>query len=437
MRSSLPKVMQPVGGRPMLAHVLDTAGDLGPERIDVVYGHRGEALKEAFADAPVSWVLQEPRLGTGHAVLQAIPDIPDQARVLVLNGDHPLVPVRELLKLMQEPADTLAFLTMKLNDPAGYGRVLRNDIGAVIGVVEHKDADAEQRRIGEVNTGVIAAPAKALRKWLSALDNDNAQNEYYLTDVIESAANDSTTISGLCVADPALMAGANDRHQLVLLEQSYRRMRAEELLSAGVTLIDPARVDVRGVISVGEDVIIDVNVVIEGDVTLGDGVRIGPFCHIKDATLAPATVVHSHSVLEGVRSAGACDIGPYARLRPGTILEAGCRVGNFVETKNTTLGSGSKANHLTYLGDCEVGEGVNIGAGTITCNYDGVNKHKTVIEDGAFIGSDTQLVAPVKVGKNATIGAGSTITNDAPDDELSMSRTRQEVVPGWRRPGGD
>ena len=434
MKSALPKVLLPVAARPMLAHVIDTARALQPAGIHVVYGNRGDQVRAAFAGQPdLAWAEQAQQLGTGHAVQQALPAIPDDARVLVLYGDVPLITAGTLRRLLAEQG-ALAVLAADLADPTGYGRIVRDASGHVARIVEHKDADAEQRRIGLVNTGVIACDAGRLRAWLSALRNDNAQGEYYLTDVFEQAAAEYCAAEVVIVDDPVETEGANDPWQLAQLERAFQQRQVRALCAQGVRVADPARLDIRGRVTAGSDVEIDVDVVLEGDVVLGDGVRVGPFCRLRDVRLAAGTIVRAHCDLEGARSDGAATIGPFARLRPGTVLADGVHVGNFVETKNTAMGPGSKANHLTYLGDAKVGGKVNIGAGTITCNYDGVHKSTTTIADGAFIGSNSSLVAPVAIGKDATIGAGSVITRDAPDGKLTLSRPRQETVDGWQRP---
>ncbi len=434
MRSALPKVLQPVGGKPMLAHVIDTARQLQPAGIHVVHGHGGEAVRAAFAGQDdLSWAEQARQLGTGHAVQQAMPDIPELVDVLVLYGDVPLTSAESLRRLLAAPG-LLRVLVAEPEDPSGYGRIVRDPQGRVAQIVEHRDADEEQRRIGTVNTGIIAAESDALKRWLSRLSNENAQGEYYLTDVFAMAAEEYNAAEMVVVADPQEVEGANDPWQLAQLERAYQLRRARELCLAGARLLDPARVEQRGTVRVGRDVEIDVNVVLEGEVDLADGVRIGPFVRLKDVRLGPGTEVLAHCDLEGVVTEGAAQVGPFARLRPGTVLADGVRIGNFVETKKVVLGVGSKANHLTYLGDSTVGAGVNIGAGTITCNYDGVNKSATVIGDGAFIGSNSALVAPVEIGAGATIGAGSVITRNAPADTLTISRARQSIVEGWKRP---
>ncbi len=437
MNSALPKVLHPIGGQPMLAHVLDRADELAPAAIHVVVNPdrpEVQALPTDALSAPLHWVPQTERLGTGHAVMQAMPGIPEEADVLVLYGDIPLLDGATLAALRDAHDSGLSLLTMKPGDPAGYGRIVRDLAGGVARIVEERDADEATRAIGEVNTGIVLADAVRLRGWLERLNTDNSQGEYYLTDIVEMAHGDGVRIGSVIAGDATRLEGANDRVQLAALEARFRGLEAERLMLAGVTVRDPSRLDVRGHVETGRDVTLDVNVVLEGKVSLGDGVTVGPGCVIRDSDLAPGTRVHPHSVLEGVTTRGACDIGPFARLRPGTDLEAGTRIGNFVETKNAVLGKGSKASHLSYLGDSAIGERVNIGAGTITCNYDGANKHKTVIGDDAFIGSDSQLVAPVTVGEGATIGAGSTISRDAPDGQLTVSRARQTTIKGWKRP---
>ena len=434
MKSSRPKVLQTLAGRPMLTHLLDTAISLGPEKIHVVIGSGANLVKDACHAYDLNWIVQEKRLGTGHAVMQAMPDIPGDAAVLVLLGDHPLIPAAVLEELTAGSQEPLGLLTMHLEDPSGYGRILRGANGGIQGIVEQRDATGAQRDIEEVNTGIIMVEASHLSKWLDRLNCDNAKQEYYLTDIFSMAHEEGCEIRGVIAPDPRDLQGANDRRQLAELENRCRQLAAMSLLDAGVQLIDPARIDVRGGVDAGQDVCIDVNVVLEGQNRLGDGVSIGPGCVVKDCNLAAGTSVHPHSVLEGVITTGACDIGPFARLRPGTELSEGCRIGNFVEAKNAKLGEGSKASHLTYLGDSIVGKGVNFGAGTITCNYDGANKHQTIVGDDVFIGSNSALVAPVTVHTGATIGAGSTITKEAPEDALTVSRSRQVSIRNWKRP---
>ncbi len=435
MKSKRAKVLMPLAGRPMLAHVLDAARALQPAAIQVVYGHAGEQVQAAFAaQADLRWCLQAERLGTGHAVAAALREVPDDARVLVLYGDVPLIRADTLQRLLAAPG-ALSLLATRVADPRGYGRVLCDDGGRVTGVVEEKDADAAQRAVKLINTGILAAAAEPLRRWIGQLGRDNAQGEYYLTDVFAFAAAEQAPAQCVECDDPVEASGANDPWQLAELEAHYRHRAARALALAGVRLADPSRLDVRGSVAAGQDVEIDVDVILEGELHFGDDVRIGAFTRVKDVRLAAGTVVLPHCDLEGVVTLGPCTIGPFARLRPGTELAAGVHVGNFVETKKARLGKGSKANHLSYLGDTEIGGGVNVGAGTITCNYDGVNKFVTRIEDGAFIGSNSALVAPVTIGEGATIGAGSVITRDAPAGELTVARARQATLPGWQRPG--
>ncbi|MBD8880049.1 bifunctional UDP-N-acetylglucosamine diphosphorylase/glucosamine-1-phosphate N-acetyltransferase GlmU [Rhodanobacter sp. 7MK24] len=434
MKSTRPKVLMPLAGRPLLGHVLATARALQPVAIHVVYGHGGDQVQAAFeGQGDLHWVLQAERLGTGHAVEQALPDIPDDAQVLVLYGDVPLTRADTLRTLVQVEGG-FGLLAIRVADPRGYGRVLRDGNGHVRCVVEEKDASDEQRAIDVVNTGILVAPAAALRVWLAGLDRDNAQGEYYLTDIFGMANDEGRPALGVECPDPLEASGANDVLQLAGLETEYRRRATHALMLAGVRLADPARIDVRGEINHGHDVEVDVDVILEGSVSLGDEVRVGPFTRLKDVRLAAGTVVLAHCDVEGVVTHGPCTIGPFARLRSGTELDAGVHVGNFVETKKTRIGEGSKANHLTYLGDTVIGRGVNVGAGTITCNYDGVNKFATRIEDGAFIGSNSALVAPVTIGAQATIGAGSVITKDAAAGELTVARGRQITLSGWQRP---
>ena len=434
MKSSVPKVLQTVGGRPMIIHVLDTALQLGPAGIHVVFNPRAPEVREACSGYSITWAAQAQQLGTGHAVQQAMPGVPEGADVLILYGDIPLLEAGVLRELAATPSKGIKVLTMAVDEPAGYGRIIRDENGSVTGIVEERDATPAQREIKEVNSGVIMAPRSLLMSCLEDMVSENSQKEYYLTDVLSIAHNKGLKNTGLVAPVATDLEGANDRVQLAELERRYQMKQSTELMRAGVQLADPLRIDIRGSVAAGSDVFIDVNVVLEGDIKLGDGVQIGPGCVLKNCQLAAGTRVHPYSVLEGMRSLGACEIGPFARVRPGTELGEGSRVGNFVEVKNTSLGKHSKASHLSYLGDSSIGERVNIGAGTITCNYDGVNKHRTVIEDGAFIGSDTQLVAPVTVGAGADIGAGSTITKDAPAGQLTISRARQVTVRNWKRP---
>jgi bifunctional UDP-N-acetylglucosamine pyrophosphorylase/glucosamine-1-phosphate N-acetyltransferase len=434
MKSVLPKVLQTVAGQPMLAHVIAAARKLKPVGIHVVFGHGGDQVRSAFAaQSDLLWAEQAHQLGTGHAVQQAMVQIPDAAKVLVLYGDVPLITADSLQRLLAAPAK-LAVLAAELANPTGYGRILRDSEGHVAAIVEQKDANEDHLRIRMVNTGVIAAEAASLKRWLAGLSNCNAQGEYYLTDVFASAAHEFAAAEVVVVNDPLETEGANDPWQLAQLERAFQLRQVRNLCMDGARVADPARVDIRGVVTVGRDVEIDADVIFEGTVRLGDGVRIGPFCRIKDADIAAGTVVRAHCDIEGAQIGTGAQIGPYARLRPGTVLAEDVHVGNFVETKKATLGRGSKANHLSYLGDAVIGSKVNIGAGTITCNYDGVNKFTTTIGDGVFVGSNSALVAPVKIGDGATIGAGSTISKDAPANKLTVARERQITLDGWHRP---
>ena len=433
MRSALPKVLLPIAGKPMLAHVIAAARQLDATAIHIVFGHRGDQVRNAFADqADLRWVHQPEQRGTGHAVQLALANVPDDARVLVLYGDVPLIRA-ETLRPLRDTTSPLAVLAADVTDPHGYGRVVLSG-GRVAAIVEEKDCTDDQRTIKTVNTGIVSADARHLKRWVAALKANNAQGELYLTDVFAQAAAENNAALAVPCADAVEGFGANDAWQLAHLERHFQLRNARDLCARGLRLTDPARFDVRGELNIGSDVSIDVDVVIEGNVTLGDGAVIGPFTRIRDAHLAAGTEVRAHCDIDGIVTHGPCTIGPFARLRPGTELAENAHVGNFVEVKNAKIGKGSKANHLTYLGDATIGANVNIGAGTITCNYDGVNKHRTVIEDGAFIGSNTALVAPITVGKDATVGAGSTLGNDAPAGELTVSRARQTTIRGWKRP---
>ena len=438
MQSNLPKVLHPIAGRPMLTHVLDSARALGAQRIAIVVGHGAEQVKQAYAtQEDLQFALQQPQLGTGHAVLQAVPLLKESHAddvTIVLYGDVPLVQPDTLRALLNARANGVAILTEILSDATGYGRIVRDVKGNVCAIVEHKDATPEQRAIQEVNTGIMAVPTRQLKSWLTKLTNNNAQGEYYLTDIVGLAVAEGVSVN---VAHPVASfetLGVNSRQQQAELERLWQRELARRQLEAGVTIVDPARFDLRGELLCGQDVFIDVGCVFEGRVVLADGVRIGAHCVLRNVTLGVATRIESFSHLEQAEVGADAHIGPYARLRPGAKLADATHVGNFVEIKNTNLGKGSKANHLAYVGDADVGERVNIGAGTITCNYDGVNKHRTTIEDDAFIGSDTQLVAPVRVGKGATLGAGTTLTRDAPAGQLTVSRAKQVTIEGWKRP---
>ena len=435
MHSDLPKVLQPLGGCSLLEHVARAATQLKPAAMYVVYGHGGEHVPNALKHLPVQWELQAEQLGTGHAVMQALPRIPDDHDVLVLYGDVPLLRLPTLQALAMGAArGELAILTARLANPAGYGRILRDAAGEVQGVIEEKDATPEQRRLNEVNTGPLAVRASQLRAWLRQVGNHNAQKEYYLPDVIALAVKQGVLVSAIVADTEEDVAGINDRQQLAAAERVLRRRTAEALMQEGVTLRDPERIDVRGALECGRDVVIDVNCIFEGAVQLGNRVRIGPNVLIRDCKLGDDTQVFANSVLEDAAVGARVRIGPFARLRPGAQLGNEVHIGNFVEVKNSQLGEGSKANHLAYLGDAEIGRQVNVGAGTITCNYDGVNKHRTVIGDDAFIGSNASLVAPVIVGEGATIGAGSVISKDAPAGALTLERAQQKTVQGWKRP---
>jgi len=435
MRSTLPKVMQPLAGAPLLAHVLGLARQLEPSSIHVVYGHGGELLRSHFADAPVQWALQAKQLGTGHAVLQAMPAIPDDQRVLVLYGDVPLLRPQTLRGLIASAgAREVALLSAAPVGTSGYGRVVRDARGALRRVVEERDASARERAIGEVNSGVLLAPAKPLRRWLGQLRPANAQGEYYLTDIFALALRAKTRVHVYKAEDATEVLGVNDKHQLAQAEAEYRRRRASELMAQGVTLIDPLRIDLRGEVTVGRDVLLDVNVVLHGPVHLGDDVRVGPNCVITNSTIGPATVLHANCVVQDASIGAACQIGPFARVRPQSQLADGVHLGNFVEIKKSVIGAGSKVNHLSYIGDAQIGSRVNVGAGTITCNYDGAHKSQTQIGHDAFIGSGSMLVAPVKIGDGATVGAGSVITQDAPAGKLTLARSRQVTIEQWKRP---
>jgi bifunctional UDP-N-acetylglucosamine pyrophosphorylase/glucosamine-1-phosphate N-acetyltransferase len=434
MRSNRPKVLQPLAGRPLLAHVVTTAHELAAEDVCVVYGHGGEAVPEAVGDDSLRWALQAEQLGTGHAVQQAMPGTPDGNQVLILFGDVPLLTGATLQRLLQETGpDELAVLSVDLDDPTGYGRILREGDG-VVGIVEQKDADETQQAVREINTGVMACPAARLRGWLDNLGNDNAQGEYYLTDVVAMAVAEGVAIRGIKADNWTEVMGINDKKQLAEAERALQARLVDDLMAAGVGFADPARVDIRGKLECGKDVFIDVNAVFEGDVFLGDGTIVESNNLIRDSRLGPGTMVHSNCHIEGATTGKSCEIGPFARLRPGADLADNVKIGNFVEVKKSTIADGSKVNHLTYIGDAEIGTGVNVGAGTITCNYDGANKHKTTIGNDVFIGSGVELVAPVKVGAGATIGAGSTITKSAPEGELTVGRARQVTIKGWAKP---
>ncbi len=434
MRSDLPKVLHPIANKSMVEHVIDTAKNLGSESINLVYGYGGDQLKDKVQDDSIAWVLQADQLGTGHAVAQANRNIEDDDTVLVLYGDVPLIQTSTLDSLLNvKPKNGLAVLTVNLVDPSGYGRIVRSN-GHVVGIVEQKDANAEQLAIQEVNTGIMAVPGKQLKTWLSQLSSDNAQGEYYLTDIIAMAHRDGIEITTSQPESAIEVEGANNRVQLAQLERAYQLREAEKLMLAGANLRDPNRIDIRGNVIVGMDVMIDVNTVFEGDVIIGNGVTIGAGAIIINSSIADNAVIKPYSIIENAIIGEDASAGPFARLRPGAELKQDAHVGNFVEMKKSVLGKGSKAGHLTYLGDAQIGEKVNIGAGTITCNYDGVNKSLTKIDDGAFIGSNSSLVAPVEIGKMATIGAGSVVTSKVEDEQLAVARGKQRNLNGWKRP---
>lgn len=434
MYSDLPKVLHPIAGKAMVKHVIDTAKQLSAKQIHLIYGHGGDLLQQRLSAEPVNWVLQAEQLGTGHAMQQAAPFFADDENILMLYGDAPLITATTLEKLIAaKPENGIALLTVVLDNPTGYGRIIREN-GSVVAIVEQKDANPEQLKIQEINTGVMVASGASFKKWLSQLENNNAQGEYYITDVIAMANRDGYKVETVQATNLMEVEGANNRLQLAALERYYQKTQAEKLLLAGVTIIDPARFDLRGTVTHGKDVVIDVNVILEGAIQLGNNVKIGAGSVLKNVVLGDNVEIKPYSVLEDSVIGESADVGPFARLRPGTELAAKAHVGNFVEIKKSTIGEGSKVGHLTYIGDSEIGANVNIGAGTITCNYDGANKFKTIIGDNVFVGSDTQLVAPVTVASGATIGAGSTITKDVAADELVITRVPQRHIQGWQRP---
>lgn len=434
MRSDLPKVLQPLAGRPLLGHVVDYSRAVGADDVCVVYGHGADRVRAAFTGQGLRWALQAEQKGTGHAVMQAMPDTPDDNRVLILYGDVPLLTPTTLRRLLDGATnDEVAVLTVDMEDPTGYGRIVREN-GNVVRNVEQKDASAAEQRITEINTGVMLTPASRLKGWLDNLGNDNAQGEYYLTDVIAMAVNDGLTVHGIKADNQEEVMGINDKKQLAEAERALQTRLVEDLMAEGVGFADPARVDIRGTLKCGKDVFIDINAVFEGDVELGDGSNIGPNNLIRDSRLGPESLVHSNCHIEGATTGANCEIGPFARLRPGAELADKVKVGNFCEVKKSVIADGSKVNHLTYIGDTDIGKGVNVGAGTITCNYDGANKHRTTIGDGASIGSNVNLVAPVEVGENATVGAGSTITKPVEAGQLVIERAKQLTIRGWKRP---
>ncbi|CDG15745.1 bifunctional UDP-N-acetylglucosamine diphosphorylase/glucosamine-1-phosphate N-acetyltransferase GlmU [Xenorhabdus doucetiae] len=434
MYSALPKVLHLLAGKPMVQHVIDTAMELGTENVHLVYGHGGDLMKQVLANQNLNWVLQAEQLGTGHAMQQAAPHFSDDEDILILYGDVPLIGKDTLARLIAaKPAGGIGLLTAILDNPTGYGRIIREQ-GEVTGIIEQKDATEEQRKINEINTGILVANGGDLKRWLSRLENNNAQGEYYLTDVIALAHQEGRQIKAVHPSRLSEMEGVNNRLQLATLERIYQSEQAEKLLLAGVMLLDPARFDLRGTLEHGRDVVIDTNVVIKGHVTLGNNVQIGTGCILKNCVIGDGAVISPYTIIEESEIAAECTIGPFARLRPGSKLAEKAHVGNFVEMKKSTLGEGSKAGHLTYLGDAEIGNNVNIGAGTITCNYDGANKFKTIIGDDVFVGSDTQLVAPVTVAQGATIGAGTTVTKNIAENELVISRVKQTHIKNWQRP---
>jgi bifunctional UDP-N-acetylglucosamine pyrophosphorylase/glucosamine-1-phosphate N-acetyltransferase len=437
MKSSLPKVLHKIAHKPMVEHIIDNVSALGCNNINLVYGHGGDLLKNALSKHDVNWCLQAEQLGTGHAVMQAVGNISDNDDVLVVVGDAPLITSSTLSKLVEAKKDAdLALLTVNLDDPTGMGRIVRDDNNNdnIIAIVEHKDASDAQRLITEINTGIMVMKGSDLKRWLNNLSSDNAQNEYYLTDVIEMAAKEGKRIASAQPEWHREVEGVNNRMQLAQLERAYQLRAANELMMQGASLADPNRIDIRGNLSIGQDVFIDVNAVFEGEVSIGNNVRIGANCIIKNCVIGDNTNIDAYSLLENATVAADCTIGPYARLRPGSDLHQGAKVGNFVEIKKAVIGKGSKVNHLSYIGDAQIGQNANIGAGTITCNYDGVNKSVTQIGDGAFIGSNSSLVAPVTISKGATVGAGSTITKNVENDQLAIARGKQKNISGWHKP---
>lgn len=434
MYSNMPKVLHTLAGKPMVKHVIDTCNGLGAQNIHLVYGHGGDQMKATLANESVNWALQAEQLGTGHAVDQASAHFADDEKVLVLYGDVPLISHETIENLLDaQPNGGIALLTVVLDNPMGYGRIIRRN-GPVVAIVEQKDATDEQKLIKEINTGVMVATGGDLKRWLSGLNNNNAQGEYYLTDVIAAAHSEGRAVEAVHPVSPIEVEGVNDRSQLARLERAYQAEQADKLLKQGVMLRDPSRFDLRGELQCGMDVEIDVNVIIEGSVSIGDNVTIGAGCVLKDCEIDDNTVIRPYSVIEGATVGEDCTVGPFTRLRPGADMRNDSHVGNFVEVKNTRLGEGSKANHLTYLGDAEIGQRVNVGAGAITCNYDGANKFKTIIGDDVFVGSDSQLIAPVTIGNGATVGAGSTVTRDVSDNELVISRAKERKIADWQRP---
>mgnify|MGYP001385654003 FL=1 len=432
MNSQLPKVLQPLAGKPILQYVLDTTHSLQPNNISIVAGHKSEMLRELIKDKNISWRIQDTQLGTGHAVIQAIPDL-NSDKTLILYGDVPLIKKADLQSLIKKSDTGLAVMTHIKNDANGYGRILRED-NKIQGIIEDKDCNEEQKKIKEINTGILAADTKYLKQWLSRLTNENAQKEYYLTDIVKFAVEDNITVSSHEVEEEVSISGVNSKSELAYIERGLQLNKAEELMEKGVTVLDPNRIDIRGQLTCGQDVTIDVGCIFEGNVNLGNNVHIKPYSFIKNSDIDENSTIEAFSHIDSSKVGSSCRVGPYARLRPGTVLESEVHIGNYVEIKNSLVDQGTKINHLSYIGDSEIGKNVNIGAGTITCNYDGVDKHKTIIEDDVFVGSNTQIVAPLKVGKGATIGAGSTITKDVPKNDLTLSRAQQKTISGWAKP---
>lgn len=434
MHSSLPKVLHHIAGKPLLGHVLDAATTLSPSKVHVIVGHGKDQVMDTFPHSEVNWIEQAQQLGTGDAVKQALPDIPDNSNVLMLTADVPLIQSDTLSQLSNSMSSfPLALLTTMTPDPTGLGRIVRDQSESVIGIVEQKDASAAQQQIREINSGIMCARAKDLKNWLSKIENNNAQEEYYLTDIVGLAHSEGCQISALTIENYTEVEGINNRVQLARVERLYQARRVEQLMTNGVTVIDPTRLDIRGEVTIGSDTNIDINVIIENS-SIGENVSIGPNCVISNSHIATGTIIHSNTVIESAKLAESVTVGPFARLRPGTELDQDVKIGNFVETKNAKLAKGAKANHLSYVGDSTVGKNTNIGAGVITCNYDGANKHQTKIGDNVFVGSDSQLVAPVEIADGATIGAGSTITNNVEQDQLAISRSRQRQITNWQRP---
>jgi len=435
MRSSLPKVLHTLANKSLLGHVWAAANRLQPQQTCIVFGHGGEQVRDHLKDPEVVWAEQAEQLGTGHAVAQAMPYIPDVGKTLILYGDVPLIRSSTLETMLENCSDSaMSLLTIELENPHGYGRIVRDGDQHVTRIVEHKDASEDELSINEINTGIMCVPTQQLTKWLGMLSNDNAQGEYYLTDIIALAVNDKISINTVSATNSHEVEGVNDRLQLAHLERYYQAMQVEKLMQQGVTVRDPARLDVRGEVSCGQDIIIDINVIIEGKVEIGDAVQIGPNVILKDCKIGAGSIIEANCVIEQAVVGQACNVGPFARLRPGAKLADKAKVGNFVEIKNAEIGEASKVNHLSYVGDTSMGAGVNVGAGTITCNYDGANKHKTIIGDNVFIGSNTAMVAPIEIGEGATIGAGSTITSDVDSSALTLTRSEQKTIKGWKRP---